>query len=120
MIPVTLFCETCSCYFDTGVEESEDLKNPVCENCAEKRACRHEHVRVEHWDIGRADQTGYYDAGERFVCTDCDEEVEGPAPFCRHCFTDVEKESDLDCTGMCRGCAAEYAREFRMEHRECA
>jgi len=121
MIPVTLFCKTCSCYFDTQAFEPEDLKNPVCDNCIEKRDCTHEHVRAERFDTGRCPETGYHDEGERLVCADCGEEVEEePAPFCRHCFTDVDGERDLDRYGMCRGCASECAREFWMEHKECA
>ena len=41
-------------------------------------------------------------------------------PFCKDCFCDVDDPSDLTRAGVCRGCAAEAAREFWAEHGRCA
>jgi hypothetical protein len=72
MINVTLFCEHCSCYFDTQAFEPADLKDPICFDCAEQaRECVHDNVRVIPFDNGRCAETGYVDAGERIICRDC-------------------------------------------------
>jgi hypothetical protein len=77
MINVTLFCKTCSCYFDTQAFEPADLKDPICFNCAEEaRNCEHDHVEVIRFDVGRCTETGYHDEGETLVCRDCGEELE--------------------------------------------
>ncbi len=50
-----------------------------------------------------------------------EEDEEALAGFwCKHCFTDVDDEKDLDRAGMCRPCVREAAREFRQEHGEVA
>lgn len=69
---VTVLCVECSCYFRMEAFEPEDLKHPVCYDCAETAGrCPHDDVSVERYDAGRASDTGYRDAGEIITCRQC-------------------------------------------------
>jgi hypothetical protein len=79
-----------------------------CQNCG--KACE-TLTWLEGWNYNACDACAEEAARE--------DEREA-RPFCKDCFCDVDDPSDLNRHGVCRGCAAEAAREFWLEHRECA
>lgn len=55
-----LACDTCYAEIEAAAE-----------GAAAPAECQHVHVTIARYDVGRCEQTGYYDAGETMICRDC-------------------------------------------------